>query len=201
MANRIPIIALMAACVALNVAFGTIVYLLKLPVYLDSEGIMLAALLAPGTRLNAFVVASIVAILSFVTIGVLVSPFEPWYIGTGIAGAFYGAFVPRGRVDGLIDATATMWRFASRVVFFGIGWGIVAAAVSAPVTVYLFGGVTGAGTTLIVAFLTKSGHQLLNAVLLTGFGADPIDKTASFILAVGAARFTPPAFRKLLQAA
>ena len=74
----------------------------------------------------------------------------------------------------------------------------MAAAVSAPVVVYLFGGVTGAGSTLILAFLVKAGNQLLKAALLTGFSAEPIDKTLSLLLAIMIARYTPPAFGELL---
>jgi energy-coupling factor transport system substrate-specific component len=152
MPARLATIVLAAACIALNVALGTLVYLLKLPLYLDSAGIMLAALLVPGTRGNACLTSSTVAVVSFVIFGVLVSPFEPWFIGTGIAGGLYGSLVVRGRVDDLIGRTASTWRFIVKLLAFGIGWGIVAATISAPVIVYLFGGVTGAGTTIILAF-------------------------------------------------
>lgn len=200
MPTNLPTIVLAAACIALNVAAGTLVYLLKLPIYLDSAGIMLAAILIPGTRANACLFSSIVAVVSFVVFGVLVSPFQPWFIGTGIAGALYGSLVVRGRVADLIDGRATTGGFVTRTLLFGIGWGIVAAAVSAPVVVYLFGGVTGAGTTLILVFLVKAGNQLLKAALLTGFSAEPVDKTLSLLLAIMIARFTPPAFRALLKA-
>lgn len=198
MLSNLPTIVLAAACIALNVAAGTLIYLLKLPIYLDSAGIMLAAILLPGSRANAMLVSAIVAVVSFIVFGVLVSPFQPWFIGTGIAGGLYGSLVVRGRVTDLIDGTATTRRFVGKLLLFGIGWGIVAAAVSAPVVVYLFGGVTGAGSTLILAFLVKAGNQLLKAALLTGFSADPIDKTLSLLLAIMIARYTPPAFRELL---
>jgi energy-coupling factor transport system substrate-specific component len=162
MPSNFPTIILASACIALNVAAGTLVYLLKLPLYLDQAGIMLAAILVPGPRGKACLVSAIVAVVSFVVIGVLVSPFEPWFIGTGIASGLYGSLVVRGRVTDLVDGRATTRRFIGRLLLFGIGWGIVAAVVSAPIVVYLFGGVTGAGTTLIFAFLVKTGHQLLN---------------------------------------
>lgn len=199
MTPNIPTIILAAACIALNIAAGTLIYLLKLPFYMDSAGIMLAAILVPGTRGNACLISAIVAVVSFVIFGLLVSPFEPWFIGTGIAGGVYGALVVRGRVTDLIDGTAATPQFLGKLLLFGIGWGIVAAVVSAPVVIYLFGGVTGAGTTLILAFLVKTGHQLINAALLTGFGAEPVDKTLSLLLVVVIARFTPPAFRSLLE--
>lgn len=196
----LPTVILAAACVALNVTVGTLVYLLKLPLYLDQAGIILAAILAPGTRGNAFMVSSIVAIVSFVVIGLLANPFIFWYLGTALAGALYGSLVVRGRIAELTAGSASQFRFVSRLLLFGIGWGIIAAIVSAPVTVYLFGGVTGAGTTLIVAFFVHSGNQILNSVLLTGFGAEPIDKTLSLLLAIIVARSTPPAFSALLDA-
>ena len=199
MPTHLPTIVLAAACIALNIAAGTLVYLLKLPIYLDSAGIMLAAILIPGSRANAILGSAIVAVVRFIVFGVLVSPFQPWFIGTGIAGALYGSLVVRGRVTDLINGTATTRQFVGKLLLFGIGWGIVAAAVSAPVVVYLFGGVTGAGSTLILAFLVKAGNQLLKAALLTGFSADPIDKTLSLLLAIMIARYTPPAFRELLE--
>jgi energy-coupling factor transport system substrate-specific component len=194
-------VVLAASCIALNVAIGSIVYLLKLPVYLDSIGIMLAALLAPGTRWNAAVTSAIVAIISYTVIGLLVSPFEPWFIGTGVAGAIYGAYIARGRVSDLIAGTAGPLKFVGKTLLYGIGWGVVAAAVSAPVVVYLFGGVTGAGSTLILTYLVKTGHQLLNAALLTGFAADPVDKTISMLCAILIARATPPSFKAHLAVA
>jgi energy-coupling factor transport system substrate-specific component len=173
--TNLPTIILAAACIALNVAIGTLVYLLKLPLYLDSAGIMLAALLIPGSRFHAFTFSAIVGAVSFTIFGVLASPFEPWFIGTAIAGALYGSFVVRGRVTDLIDGTAPTARFVGKLLLFGIGWGIVAAVVSAPVVVYLFGGVTGAGTSLIFAFLVKTGYQMVSSALLTGFSAEPIE--------------------------
>jgi energy-coupling factor transport system substrate-specific component len=200
MTGNLPAIVLAAACVALNVAIGTLVYLLKLPLYLDQPGIMLAALLAPGSRGNACMVSITVAVVTFVVIGLIANPFIFWYIGTAVVSAIYGSLVVRGRVAELISDKANGWRFWGQLLLFGIGWGVVAAVVSAPITVFLFGGVTGAGTTVIVAFLVRAGNQILDAVLLTGLSAEPIDKTLSLLLAIVVARATPPAFIDLLEA-
>jgi energy-coupling factor transport system substrate-specific component len=196
---NIATIILAAAGIALNVALGTAVFLLKLPIYFDSIGIMLVAILVPGTRHAAFLVASVVAVISFVIGGLLVNPFLPWFTGTGIAGAAFGAYVVRGRVDDLVSSEASTTSFAVKVLFCGIGWGVVAALVSAPIVVYLFGGVTGSGTTLILAFLVKAGQQLLNAALLTGLAAEPVDKTLQFLCAILIARSTPSSFRDRLK--
>jgi energy-coupling factor transport system substrate-specific component len=194
-------VILAAAGIALNVALGTAVFLLKLPIYLDSIGIMVVAILVPGTRHAAFATSALVAILSFAIGGLLVNPFLPWFTGTGIAGAAYAAYVVRGRVGALIIGRSDSPYFIGLVLFFGIIWGFIAAIVSAPIVVYLFGGVTGSGTTLILAFLVKAGQQLINAAILTGFAAEPIDKTLQFICAIFIARSTPTSFRERLYRA
>jgi len=61
--------------------------------------------------------------------------------------------------------------------------GIVAAIVSAPIAAYLFEGVTGSGTDLIVAALRRGGADVFNASLGQGLFSDPIDKTiTSFVV-------------------
>jgi hypothetical protein len=61
--------------------------------------------------------------------------------------------------------------------------GIVAAIVSAPIAAYVFGGVTGSGTDLIVAALRQGGQDVYNASLGQGLFSDPIDKTiTSFVV-------------------
>lgn len=200
MPRNVATIVLAAAAIALNVAIGTAVYLLKLPIYLDSIGIMLMAIVVPGTRPYAFVAASVVGLASFVIGGLLVNPYLPWFSATAIAGAAYGAFVVRGRVNDILKGTSSSALFIVKTLLFGIGWGIIAALVSAPVVVYLFGGVTGSGTTLILAFLLKTGHQMLSAAVLTGLAAEPVDKTLQMLSALFVARATPQGFRAHLKA-
>ena len=61
--------------------------------------------------------------------------------------------------------------------------GVVAAIVSAPIAAYVFGGVTGSGTDVIVAALRQGGSDVYNASLGQGLFSDPIDKTiTSFVV-------------------
>lgn len=63
--------------------------------------------------------------------------------------------------------------------------GIVAAIVSAPIAAYVFGGVTGSGTDVLVAALRAGGADVFNASLGQGLFSDPIDKTiTSFVVFV-----------------
>jgi len=89
---------------------------------------------------------------------------------------------------------------AARVISYGVLTGVVAAVVSAPVVAYLFGGVTGSGSALVVAYFLKTGQQLMNATLLSGLTAEPIDKSLQVLLAVLLYRATPGEFIDLVHA-
>jgi len=70
--------------------------------------------------------------------------------------------------------------------------GLIAAAVSAPIAAYVFGGVTGSGTDVIVAALLQGGADVLQASLGQGFFSDPIDKTiTSFVVFIILAGLSP----------
>jgi energy-coupling factor transport system substrate-specific component len=64
----------------------------------------------------------------------------------------------------------------------GLVTGVVAAIISAPMAAYYFGGVTGAGTDLLVAAFRASGSGILESTLAQGTVSDPFDKMTSFIL-------------------
>jgi energy-coupling factor transport system substrate-specific component len=160
---------------------------------------MIVALLAPGGRVSAFIWAAIVGVVSFLIGGALVNPYLPWFSLTAVAGAAFGAFIVRGRLEMGLDSSRSVLKTGGAMVIFGISWGILAALVSTPVVVHLFGGVTGSGTTLVTAFLIKAGEQMAKAVLLTGLAAEPIDKTLQLLLAWLAARATPKAFTERLS--
>ena len=94
------------------------------------------------------------------------------------------------RVGSELSGFHTVVRLTTDTGLVGIGqsgaWGYpeaVAAIVSAPIAAYLFGGVTGSGTDLIVAALRQGGADVFNASLGQGLFSDPIDKTiTSFVV-------------------
>ncbi|MGI8657913.1 MAG: hypothetical protein ACR2K4_03970, partial [Candidatus Limnocylindria bacterium] len=71
---------------------------------------------------------------------------------------------------------------ASYVVIAGLGMGIVAALISAPISANLFSGVTGAGTDFLVAAFRQAGTDIGNATLGQGLISDPIDKITTFFV-------------------
>ncbi len=78
------------------------------------------------------------------------------------------------------------------VALAGVITGIVAAFVSAPISAYVFGGVTGSGVDVLVAALRQGGSDVIHASLGQGLFSDPIDKTITsfvvFIILAGLSR-------------
>jgi hypothetical protein len=64
----------------------------------------------------------------------------------------------------------------------GILTGIVAAAVSAPISVYVSGGYNGSGTDMLVSGFQAAGNSIVTSVLAQGMVSDPFDKLASFMV-------------------
>jgi len=78
---------------------------------------------------------------------------------------------------------------------WGLLTGIVAAIISAPTAAYVFGGVTGAGTDLLVAAFRASGAGILSSVLAQGAVSDPFDKMLSFMVVWLILRSLPARFK------
>ena len=194
-----PRLILIALGAALNCSIGTIVYLVKLPIYLDSIGTILIALLLAPDRMAAFICAWAAGWVGLAVSG-LINPFLPWFALTDVAIAAVAALV-------IVPAAATFRArplcresFALQVALCGIVTGIVSAVVSAPVVVYLFGGITGSGSAFVVALFLKDGLHLMSAAILSGLAADPIDKILQVLLAALLYRATPSDFIAMLRA-
>jgi len=194
-----PRLITIALCAALNFAIGAIVYLVKLPIYLDSIGTILCALLLFPDRWASFICAMVAGLTSVAIIGLLVNPFYPWFAFTSVCIAAVSAFITSSGAHIFRARPAQPGSFAIRVILYGVITGVIAAIVSAPVVAYLFGGVTGSGSAFIVAMFLRSGQQLMNAVLLSGLAADPVDKVIQVLIAALLYRSTPADFIALVR--
>ncbi|MCX5733613.1 MAG: hypothetical protein NTW68_04715 [candidate division NC10 bacterium] len=166
------------ALAAINLTIGGVVSWLKLPIYFDTIGLIIATVLL-GWRYGM--------LTGIVTVGVgffIINPYLPAYFATLVA---------------LVSTTELlarkyMFRSIPSSVFAGIVLAIVAAVVSAPVTAYLFGGVTASGADLLTALLRQTGQTILESVVLSGVSSELLDKTlvsiaASLILTALPRRF------------
>jgi energy-coupling factor transport system substrate-specific component len=196
-----PRLVAIALCAALNFSIGNIVYLIKLPIYLDSVGTILCALLLFPDRLAAIACAFIAGFIGIILTGLLINPFLPWFAFSVLAIALVSALLTARGTDTFRARPLPIGRFGANVVLYGVITGAVSAVVSAPVVIYLFGGVTGSGSALVVAYFVKTGNFLWDATLRSGLIIEPIDKTLQVLLAALLYRATPKDFIAMLRPA
>jgi len=162
-----PVFSLMTVGVAINLGMGQVVALLKIPLYLDSLGTVIVAALC------GIIPAMITGIISNLLASAVFSPAMMFFIPVMLIIALLaGIFTRRGFF-------LQWWK----AVLGGIIVGVCAAIVSAPISAYLFGGITLAGTDFLVLYFRATGQELLQAVLYQGLASDPVDKGITFLLA------------------
>ena len=159
-------LVLMAIGIALNMALGQLVAMLKLPVYLDSLGTMLVAVLC-GPWIGG---------LTGLVTNLL------WGLIQGPTAAF---FAPVAAVIGMaagLLARAGLFRTPWGAAIAGAIIAVALAVVAVPIRIYLFGGVTGSGADFLTAYLTKVGQDLFSSVVVTVVTSNLADKIVTALL-------------------
>ena len=161
-----PAIPFIAFGIALNLTVGQITIALKIPLYLDSIGtVLVAVLIGP----YAGIITGSFANLMAAAFG---NPTMMFFIPVVIViGGFTGFLAHAGWFKS--------WYLC---ILGGIFQGVLAATVSAPISSYLFGGTMMAGTDALVYFFRSMGHNILSSVFYQGLTSDPIDKTVSYLI-------------------
>src|SRR5688572_14771478 len=138
--------------IAINIAIGMLVSTLRLPLYLDSIGTVMVGVLA-GPWAGA-----LTGLLSNLIWALLPGPTQGWIAW----------FAPVAAVIGLLAgffAQSGWFSRAWKVIIAGLVTGLVAAVLSAPISAFVFGGVTGTGQDVLVAAFRQMGASVLQATL------------------------------------
>lgn len=165
--NKTLALAFVPLAIAINVGIGAIVKALNLPLYVDSVGTILA------TILLGWGYGAVVGVLGFMITSIFINPFAIYFCGTQVAIALFIHLM--GKIAWLKNVP--------KAIITGIGLGIVAAVISAPVIIFVFQGATGNGAALVTSFFVKMGNQIINSIFMAGFSIEPIDKTLQVLLA------------------
>ncbi|AXH61252.1 MULTISPECIES: ECF transporter S component [Providencia] len=160
-------LTLIVFSIAINMVIGQLSSMLKLPIFLDSIGTLICALLAGPW------VALLSGLLTNLLWGLLSGP---------IAAAFAPVAMMIGLSAGLL-ARAGGFRTLPRVILSGVVITFALMIVAVPIRTYLFAGTTGSGADFFVAYFHAVGDNLLESVAITVLGANITDKVASAIIA------------------
>lgn len=161
------LLALIPLAVGINLAMGKFAAALSLPLFLDTVGtVLVAALVGPW----AAVATGVVSQVAFTVLDgkLMWMAFLPVQLGV----ALYASLAARR------GAFASPWRAAVA----GLLLGVIAATLSWPISLLLFGGVTAGGVTVVTTLLTALGVPLKWAVYGASMSNDLLDKGVTFLL-------------------
>ncbi|MEG2210656.1 MAG: ECF transporter S component [Eubacterium sp.] len=163
--KNINILIFMSLGIVVNFVGGYIALLAKLPIYLDSIGTLLSAVMF-GPFCGA-VVGGMTSIINGATFDPVSFYFAPVQI---IAGISTGFLFKSGKFEGLKSILSIL------IV------AILVSMASSIIVSFVFDGVTSSGSSLIVAILRNAGVNLLTAVFSIQVLTDLLDKVVSFSL-------------------
>lgn len=161
----VTMLCVMALAIAINVIGGQIALFLHLPVYLDSMGTILAAMLY-GPLYGMLPPLAYGLVMGF-TLDIYSLYFMP--VGM-ILGFVTGLVARRFRVKGLSLIPCAMLIT------------IPGTIVSSVICAVLFGGITSSGSTVLVQLLNKAGLGLTASVFVVQILTDYVDRLISLAL-------------------
>lgn len=159
-------IVLIPLAIAINMSIGQLVGLVKLPIFLDSIGTVMAALLA-GPLIGA-----LTGLMTNLIWGLVSSP---------VAASFAPVALVIGLATGLC-AKYGLFKSWWKVIISGIIIALAASITAIPIRLYLFGGVTGSGADFITAYLMALGKDMTGSVIVTVITSNVPDKIVTAFL-------------------
>ena len=163
--------------VSINVVGYQMSQILKLPVFIDQIGTILVSMITGPW------VGMVTGLLGNVVNGMI----YPTAFGYAIVSMLVG----------FVSGFLSRWRWYSNVVGVVIGCAllnVVSSVSAAVVTVFMFGGVTGAGTDLLTAAFVASGQALWDSVLTTNVISGTVNTIVNFAIAWIIVRRIPDRF-------
>ena len=175
-------LCLLALAAGLNTVGASIALALRLPIYLDTLGTMLAAALFGPFW--AMVPGLISGLFCGITSDIYALYYIPVQLITGFAaGLVFKRFTPKG------------WKILPASLFVSLP----GTADSASVTALLFGGITSSGSTLLVQLLHGMGANLTLSVFLVQAATDYADRAIVMAAALAVLPLLPGSVKYLLQ--
>jgi len=145
-------ISIALSLAAFNIIIGSIVSFFKLPIYLDTIGMVVSTVIL-GWRYGLFC-----GVVTLIGGFFFINPYFPFYVMNMIS---------------IVVVTELLRKFNMfanifKAIVSGLLIAVMGAIVSAPVTAYLFEGSTLSGNDAITAYFVSTGNNILNSVLFSG---------------------------------
>jgi energy-coupling factor transport system substrate-specific component len=170
--------ALIPLAIAINLVIGELVVLLKLPIFLDSIGTVLVAVLC-GPWAGA-----LTGIITNVVGGLVLDPgFLPFAPVAGIIGFVAGWLAIAGWYH-------SWWKTALAGVLITVALSLVAS----PIKIAVYGGITPNAVGAVTSFLLATGQDFLTSVLTVVVVSNLVDKILTNFIVVLILKWLPARF-------
>lgn len=160
------VILLIPIAIAINIVGGQMTSLLKLPIDLDMIGVILVGALAGP------IPAAVTGILTNLINGMMNPALLPYALCAMCIGIAAGLLSKHNMMN-------KVWK----ILVSGIVIALVATIVATPITVFVFGGSTGGGSSMLAAGLMATGRKILESVLSVYIVTETVGKVLSIIVA------------------
>lgn len=173
-------ITLVALAIVINIVGSYIALGFHLPIYLDSIGtIMTAILLGPFYGLFPGVLSALI---------------------TGMTSDIYALYyMPVGIVLGIVTGLIFQKNKTNKLFVKAFCISVPASLISACITATIFGGITSSGSTMLVQLLAKTPVGLTLSCLIVQFFTDYFDRLLSLWLVLSVIKKLPDSFIKKLE--
>lgn len=173
-------ITLIALAIVINIVGSYIALVLHLPIYLDSMGtIMTAILLGPFYGLFPGVLSALI---------------------TGMTSDIYAFYyMPVGIVLGIVTGFVFQKNKSNKLFVKSFCISVPASLISACITANLFGGITSSGSTMLVQLLAKTPLGLTLSCLIVQFFTDYFDRLLSLWLVFSVIKKLPDSLTNKLK--
>lgn len=163
----------------INLIGGFLASSLKLPLFLDMIGTIIAAALAGPW------VAALVGLLTNVFLALVSNPVYLPYSLVSIASGLIAGYMIRAGLFKRIWGVVVTWLAVT----------FISVVIASTITVFVFGGATGAtGTSVFTATLIAATQKILSSVLATSFITNLIDRGIAFLVSYVLLRRIPKRF-------
>ena len=175
--RKVYVVAFCGICVAMNIVLGIITSALGIPLYLDTLGTVLsAAIIGP-------VPGIIVGALSNIITGVMYSVSDiPFCLVNMAVGLIVGLVAKKFKFT-IVSAVIT-----------GLVLSFVCPAIGTPIGIYVYGGLNGSASDVLVMSLVQAGKDIFQASFLRNVGSNLIDKIGTCIVGWALIRAIPMRF-------
>lgn len=151
--------------IAVNIVLGIMTSMLSLPIYLDTLGTVISAILLgplPGVAVGA---------LTNIITGFIYNPRDIPFLLVNVAVAL---------IVGLI---ARKYKFTlTTAILCGVILGIICPVIGTPIGVLIYGGLSGSVSDIFVMALKSTGNSIFTSAFIVNIGKNIIDKVGTCIL-------------------